>query len=385
MAVRTVDLFCGCGGLSLGFQNCGYEIVGAFDFWQPAIDCYNTNFNHRAAILDLSKKNTALKAIRELKPEVIIGGPPCQDFSSAGERKEGDRANLTVSFAKIVKSLKPKYFVMENVSRAQSSAAYNEARALFKAAGYGLTEQVLDASKCGVPQKRKRFFCIGALKEEDHFLDSYLAANQSVLPLTMRKYFSDNQYELKFDYYYRHPRTYTRRAIFSVDEPASTIRGVNRPKPPEYKPHPNDAAPPDGICSLTFRERALLQTFPLDFQFNDSQMISEQLIGNAVPVNLASHVARALLSFDQKAGTECTMGFSGWLQSTHQYSIRAVKDVVSRLNRCNKIVQIDRYPFADYLVILENSNNFKKLSKSIKSQLKRALNLYEEYNKRPRQ
>ena len=44
MAVRTVDLFCGCGGLSLGFQNCGYEIVGAFDFWQPAIDCYNTNF-----------------------------------------------------------------------------------------------------------------------------------------------------------------------------------------------------------------------------------------------------------------------------------------------------------------------------------------------------
>lgn len=160
MAVRTVDLFCGCGGLSLGFQNCGYEIVGAFDFWQPAIDCYNTNFNHRAAILDLSKKNTALKAIRELKPEVIIGGPPCQDFSSAGERKEGDRANLTVSFAKIVKSLKPKYFVMENVSRAQSSAAYNEARALFKAAGYGLTEQVLDASKCGVPQKRKRFFVL---------------------------------------------------------------------------------------------------------------------------------------------------------------------------------------------------------------------------------
>ena len=113
--MKTVDLFCGCGGLSLGFQNCGYEIVGAFDCWKPAIDCYTRNFNHRACELNLSRKNTALKAIRPLNPEVIIGGPPCQDFSSAGFRQEGDRANLTISFAKIVKSIKPKYFVMENV------------------------------------------------------------------------------------------------------------------------------------------------------------------------------------------------------------------------------------------------------------------------------
>ena len=161
--MRTVDLFCGCGGLSLGFQNSGYEIVGAFDYWQPAIDCYTDNFNHKALKLDISKKNISLKAIRPLNPEVIIGGPPCQDFSSAGERREGARANLTISFAKIVKSLRPKYFVMENVSRAKLSDAYTEARKLFKEAGYGLTEQVLDASKCGVPQKRKRFFCVGAL------------------------------------------------------------------------------------------------------------------------------------------------------------------------------------------------------------------------------
>ena len=385
ITVRTVDLFCGCGGLSLGFQNCGYKIIGAFDFWQPAIDCYNANFNHRAHILDLSKKNTSLKTISQLNPEIIIGGPPCQDFSSAGERKEGARANLTVSFAKIVKSLKPQYFVMENVSQVRSSTAYKEARALFKAAGYGLTEQVLDASRCGVPQKRKRFFCVGALKAQDNFLDSYLGTNQSVFPLTMRKYFTDNQYELTFDYYYRHPRTYSRRAIFSVDEPAPTIRGVNRPKPPEYKPHSNDAAPPNGIDSLTSRQRALLQTFPLNFKFNESQMISDQLIGNAVPVNLAAHVARALLCFDHKIEIECSMSFSGWLQSTHQYSVRAAKDVVSRLNRCNKIVQINRYSFNEYLTVLEDNENFKKLSKSIRSQLKRALNLYDEYNKRPRQ
>lgn len=140
--MRTVDLFCGCGGMSLGFQNAGFEIVGAFDLWDSALECYNKNFNHNAEMLDLSKKNTALKRIRPLAPTVIVGGPPCQDFSSAGDRTEGARANLTVSFAKLVKSLRPKYFVMENVSRAQMSQAYKEARKLFKDAGYGLTEQI---------------------------------------------------------------------------------------------------------------------------------------------------------------------------------------------------------------------------------------------------
>lgn len=181
--MRTVDLFCGCGGLSLGFQNSGYEIVGAFDYWQPAIDCYTDNFNHKALKLDISKKNISLKAIRPLNPEVIIGGPPCQDFSSAGERREGARANLTISFAKIVKSLRPKYFVMENVSRAKLSDAYTEARKLFKEAGYGLTEQVLDASKCGVPQKRKRFFVLVHWEKKTDSLIHTLQLTRVYFPL----------------------------------------------------------------------------------------------------------------------------------------------------------------------------------------------------------
>lgn len=381
--MRTVDLFCGCGGLSLGFQNSGYEIVGAFDNWQPAIDCYTDNFNHRAYKLDISKKNIALKAIKPLNPEIIIGGPPCQDFSSAGERQEGARANLTISFAKIVKSLKPKYFVMENVSRAKLSEAYTEARKLFKSAGYGLTEQVLDASKCGVPQKRKRFFCIGALNETDEFLDAYLAANQSVLPLTMRDYFTQNQYELPFDYYYRHPRSYSRRAIFSVDEPAATIRGVNRPKPPDYTQHPNDATIPVGVNALTARQRALLQTFPATFHFCDNQAIAEQLIGNAVPVNLAFHVARALKAFENKEENSKSIEFVEWLQKKHKYSTLATKDVLSRLSRCNKIVLIRDLSMQEYFHLLEGKEQFEKLSKSVRSQLKRAVSLYYEYNETP--
>lgn len=383
--MRTVDLFCGCGGLSLGFQKCGYEIAGAFDIWQPAIDCYTSNFNHKAVKLDLSKKNIALRIIRPLNPSVIIGGPPCQDFSSAGARQEGDRANLTISFAKIVKSLKPKYFVMENVSRAKSSMAYAEARKLFKEAGYGLTEQVLDASKCGVPQRRKRFFCIGALRAADGFLDNQLIARQSVLPLTMREFYIKNGYNLPFEHYYRHPRSYSRRAIFSVDEPAPTIRGVNRPKPPDYREHPCDSAHPDNVSSLTTTQRALLQTFPPSFKFGDNQAIAEQLIGNAVPVNLASYVAKALLSYENKEDNSKSIGFADWLQIEHHYSALAAKDVISRLGRCNKILLIQKATLQEYVNCLEANCQFTELSKSVRSQLKRAVNLYFEYSSRPHQ
>lgn len=367
--------------MSLGFQDNGYEIVGAFDFWQKAVDCYNANFNHGACRVDLSKKNTALKAIRPLNPDIIIGGPPCQDFSSAGERKEGKRANLTISFAKLIKSIKPKYFVMENVSRAKLSKAYLEARKMFKDAGYGLTECVLDASRCGVPQNRKRFFCIGGLEVKDEFLKSYLSANQSVLPLTVREYFEQNEYHLEFEYYYRHPRSYSRRAIFSVDEPAATIRGVNRPKPLNYKKHKNDKADPNGIFSLTFKQRALLQTFPPYFHFQDNQATLEQLIGNAVPVNLAAHVAKSLCAFINKDEKYQSVGFREWLQYKHHYSPHAAKDIESRIRRCNKILLMKKFSIQEYLPSLEQKEDFKKISKSIQSQLKRSINLYVEYQK----
>ena len=61
--MRTIDLFCGCGDMSLGFQNAGYQIVGAFDLWEAALNCYNSNFAHKATALDLSKKNIALRII----------------------------------------------------------------------------------------------------------------------------------------------------------------------------------------------------------------------------------------------------------------------------------------------------------------------------------
>ena len=376
--MRTVDLFCGCGGMSLGFEQAGFQIVGAYDFWDVAVQTYNNNFNHTAAILDLSKKNTALSVIRPLNPEVIIGGPPCQDFSSAGDRTEGERANLTVSYAKIIKSIKPKYFVMENVSRAKMSKAYAEAREIFVSAGYGLTELVLDASKCGVPQKRKRFFCVGALNEPDDFLKKNLLANQSVISLSVRNYFTQNHYQLNIDYYYRHPRTYSRRAIYSVDEPSPTIRGVNRPRPAEYVRHKNDAAFNDDIASLTYRQRALIQTFPENFNFGNSIATAEQMIGNAVPVNLAKHIARALSTYENEKNVPVN-NFSAWLYERHSFSQPAVKDTISRINRCNKILPVNLENINEYVLQLESTDIFKAFSSSVKSQLKRALTLYNEY------
>ena len=139
--MNTVDLFAGCGGMSLGFQNAGFNLVAAFEFWDIATKCYEENFNHPVFKSDLSNVKSAVEQIRRFSPELIIGGPPCQDFSHAGKRVESSRASLTESYAKIIENIKPQYFVMENVDRAQKSKAFEKAENIFKNAGYGLTKE----------------------------------------------------------------------------------------------------------------------------------------------------------------------------------------------------------------------------------------------------
>ena len=294
--MRVVDLFCGCGGLSLGFQNAGFEIVAAFDKWPAALAVYNRNFDHSAIELDLSNIDESVLAISKYSPSMIIGGPPCQDFSSAGQRNEdGGRGTLTTNYANIINILKPEWFVMENVDRIVKTQKLVEAREIFKKAGYGLTQHVLDASYCGVPQKRKRFFLIGKLDAYDDFLLPYLNRGLAHRPMTMRDYFGDS---LGLEFYYRHPRSYMRRGIFSIDEPSPTVRGVNRPMPDGYQIHSNDPVKSkEGIRPLTTIERSYIQTFPKDFDFLGTKTDLEQMIGNAVPVKLAQYVASAIRSF----------------------------------------------------------------------------------------
>ncbi|WP_328701217.1 DNA cytosine methyltransferase [Cylindrospermopsis curvispora] len=290
--MKTVDLFAGCGGLSLGFQNVGFQILAAFDQWRAAVKVYRDNFKHPVYETDLGTQ-VGLEFIKDLKPQMIIGGPPCQDFSSAGKRDETlGRANLTISYAKIVVDTKPEWFVMENVERIVKSPILKEAILLFKQAGYGISYQVLDASFCGVPQSRKRFFLVGNNQSPDNFLTPYLNKNQSGQPMTLFEYFGNS---LGVEYYYRHPRSYARRGVFSIYEPSPTIRGVNRPIPKGYKKHNGDPIEiSDQVRPLTTKERSLIQTFPKDFIFNGSKTDLEQMIGNAVPVKLAEYVANCI-------------------------------------------------------------------------------------------
>ncbi len=290
--MKIVDLFSGCGGLSLGFQKQGFEIIAAFELWDAAVKCYRENFNHPVYQIDLSDVDNAVGKIAPLNPDMIIGGPPCQDFSHAGKRIEAGRAILTDAFAEIVGRVRPLCFVMENVDRARNSNAYACARKIFKLAGYGLTEIVLDASLCGTPQKRKRFISFGMLSKEDGFALKYFEQRLSKKPMTVREFLGD---ALDFAFYYRHPRNYSRRAVFSVDEPAPTMRGVNRPVPKGYPGHPNDACPvTDSLHVLTTLERSWIQTFPKDFKWVGNKTDVEQMIGNAVPVNLAQFVAETV-------------------------------------------------------------------------------------------
>lgn len=295
---KVIDLFSGCGGLSLGLQTTGFDVITGFDNWEIAINVYRKNFKHQAFVVDFANFQ-GFDIIRKLYPDIIVGGPPCQDFSSAGKRNESlGRGDLTISFAQIVTVVKPQFFIMENVDRFVKSSKYKEAKNLFQSANYGLSEKIIDASLCGVPQNRKRFFWIGELGGEDKKLEFYLESNLTSQPLTIRKYFESRGKNLEVEHYYRHPRSYKRRGVFSIDEPSPTVRGVNRPIPKTYKPHPGDSAPISSVIRpLTTLERSYIQTFPEDFVFEGSKTDLEQMIGNAVPVKLAEYVARCLAQY----------------------------------------------------------------------------------------
>lgn len=291
--MRVVDLFSGCGGLSLGFEHAGFEIVAAYDNWQPAIDVHKANFAHPIFNMDLSEEEPAIKHIGEYRPDMIIGGPPCQDFSSAGKRNENNgRGDLTVSYANIVSTLKPSWFVMENVSTITKSTKLAVAQDLFKRSGYGLTQIILNAALCGVPQRRKRFIMIGLLGAQDDFMLETIKRKLSAKEMTVKDYLGE---KIDVQYYYRHPRSYARRGIFSINEPSPTIRGVNRPIPAGYKLHPNDPVKSlIGIRPLTTKERSRIQTFPENYILNGKKSDLEQMIGNAVPVKLAEFIASAI-------------------------------------------------------------------------------------------
>lgn len=188
-----IDLFSGCGGLSLGFEMAGFEGLCAIDCWQDALDTYAFN---------RTKANTVCGDISEIDPadikekygitdvDVIIGGPPCQGFSVAGKRIVEDKRNeLYKSFVRFVDYFRPRAFVMENVPNILTignGAVRESILKDFNTLGYNVVYKVVLASDYGVPQNRRRAVFVGLLDGEYTFPERTVET-----PITTREALSD--------------------------------------------------------------------------------------------------------------------------------------------------------------------------------------------------
>lgn len=165
---KIIDLFCGLGGFSQGFEKAGFESVLAIDVWKDAIETYNYNRENKIA-KNMDIKLLDDKMIKEITSKYhitgIIGGPPCQGFSTVGTRNiEDDRNFLYLEYYRVVKQVMPDFFVIENVKgllTLNKGMFYDDIKQRFGALGYAIEARVLDASDYGVPQKRLRVFFVG--------------------------------------------------------------------------------------------------------------------------------------------------------------------------------------------------------------------------------
>jgi DNA (cytosine-5)-methyltransferase 1 len=190
-----VDLFSGCGGLSFGFEDAGYECIVGVDIDQPALNTFSHNHpNAKALNLDLSQDSSIDEIITNIggrDVEVIVAGPPCQGFSLTGPRNESDKRNkLFYSVFKLAEKVKPKFIVIENVPGiatlydGRAKAAITEE---FERLGYSKSEKLVYAPDYGVPQIRKRMFFVGKLDcepfefpEPTHTKDRYITCEQAI-------------------------------------------------------------------------------------------------------------------------------------------------------------------------------------------------------------
>jgi DNA (cytosine-5)-methyltransferase 1 len=357
--LTVLDLFCGAGGLALGLHRAGFVPVLAIDNNAAALETYNNYFGSGAVALDLSQ-SPALPAC-----DVIVGGPPCQGFSSAGMRRNGDRRNsLVAAFAETIVAIKPKAFIFENVEGFLTAENGDRVRDLLGPlldAGYRIHLRKINAANYGVPQHRKRVIGIGGLGWNPTFPTPTHTAfgapgallHSKYLPLTptvmdaigdlpiaetqspgvpaghyfrplegidlvraqalepgmkMRDLAEDLQHE-----------SYRRRAFRRVKDGTPSEKrggapaGLRRLRPNEPSKSITGGARseflhPTADRNLTIRECARLQTFPDDFVFAGNASEQVQLIGNAVPPLLAEVIAKTLALDLRTKKCECDEG-----------------------------------------------------------------------------
>jgi DNA (cytosine-5)-methyltransferase 1 len=173
-----IDLFCGAGGLSLGFELAGFEVIGAIDYFKDACETFQKN--HRSldpkrviygSVLEIGPKEAS--KVWGKKVDVIVGGPPCQGLSLAGKRISNDPRNILFKkFVEYVDYFQPKFFLMENVPgllSMEGGLISNAILSAFKEIGYNnfndVKPRILNSGNYGVPQLRERLFYLGSRKK----------------------------------------------------------------------------------------------------------------------------------------------------------------------------------------------------------------------------
>lgn len=302
-----VDLFAGAGGVSSGIHRAGFRCVLAVDSAADANLVYSANFPET----QVSSADLAGPLPETTGPvDVVVGGPPCQDYSTA--RLKGDdqgRAKLTVAYARHAVALEPTWIVLENVPMARKSAELAEALEIMEAAGYVWHWEIVRARVvAGMAQNRRRLVVLACRDDSSREASrrrletawAHLRTPCPTRPQTMRECFAAAGLECPTDHVYIPAcNQKARRSIYPVDGPAPTIRTLLRPLRARYTFLPQDSTQSrDQVFSLTLAHMAALQGFPRDFQFPLPQTRAARCIGNAVPPPVAERIARALLHAD---------------------------------------------------------------------------------------
>ncbi len=325
--MKVVSFFAGAGGLDLGFEKAGFDVVWANEYDKEIWETYEKNHKntilYRRSIVDIPSSDVP-------DCDGIIGGPPCQSWSEAGSKKgiADKRGQLFYEFMRILADKKPKFFLAENVS-GMLLPAHKEALAnikqMFQDIGYTLSFQLLNVSDFGVPQDRKRVFFIGyrndlkikfefpkptTLENKINLLKAIGDLKDSVLPakegnLTNGKdcQVSNHEYMIGgFSSIFM-----SRNRVRSWDEVSFTIQAGGRhapihPQAPKMKFIEQNLrefvkGKEDLYRRLSVRECARIQTFPNSFTFHYSSVVAGyKMIGNAVPVSMGKVLAQKIFS-----------------------------------------------------------------------------------------
>lgn len=331
--MKIIDLFCGIGGLSLGFEQAGFEVVSAIDMWKDAIVTYNHNRKEKVAKVE-TVEDFNIKELPEIVKSThitgIIGGPPCQGFSTVGRREIDDPRNkMYLEFYKAVKLASPDFFVIENVKgmlTLNKGAFVKDLIERFgeNGLGYHITYKLLNAADYGIPQNRYRVFYVGIKNSTFEFpqpFDYKLTAKDGISDLegaTSDSYGSQpqNDYQKSLRHGLNKPlnQDYTAHSeqtisiisqvpdggnIRSLPQEVWQVRKYNKAfeRMGTFKPsntidtghrnyfHYSEPRIP------TVRESARIQSFPDDFEILGTRGSQYKQVGNAVPPMLAKIIA----------------------------------------------------------------------------------------------